>query len=375
MNITVNGYNVFLIMLVTFISSLILVPISKQIAIKIGAMDEPNYRKVHKVPMPRLGGLAIFLSFLIGYIFFGPKSEKMIAILIGSFLILLIGIIDDISPVQARYKLIIQIIASLIIVYYGNIYFEEISIFGLKINFGIHLSKIISTIFIIAITNAINLIDGLDGLAAGISLIYFITISIIAFILNHNDGLDIILCLIMIGSTLGFLVYNFPPATIFMGDSGSQFLGFIISIIALLGFKTATVTSIIIPITILAIPIIDTIFAILRRLITKQNIGHADKEHFHHQLLKLKYSPKSSILIIYSINIVFALISIFYTLKDGKIAIILYSAMLVLLLFIVMKTDILFEHHKKSNTKKEILTKKTKNNLNNKKRRKHEKNN
>ena len=351
MNLKVNGFNIFLIVFVTFLLSLILVPIIKKLAIYIGAMDEPNERKIHHVPMPRLGGVAIFISFLIGYMIFGTINTQMISILIGSFLLLLIGIFDDIKPIKARYKLVVQILAAVVVVFYGQIYFQEISLFGLNISLNVWLAKILSAFFIVAIANAINLIDGLDGLAGGISSIYFITIAIIAFILNRFGGLDVLLCLIALGATLGFLVYNFPPAKIFMGDSGSLFLGFIIAVISLLGYKVATITSLVIPITILAIPIFDTLFAILRRLLKKQNITKADKEHFHHQLLKLKYSPVASILIIYAIDIMFASISIFYVLGDQKIAMVMYIIMLILLLFVVIKTDILFEHKKSKNSK------------------------
>ena len=348
MDLVVNGHNVFLIVFVTFLASIILVPISKKIAIHIGAIDKPNARKVHTKPTPRLGGLAIFLSFLFGYMLYGEITSQMLSILIGSFILILVGIIDDINPIKARYKLIGQIISAAIVVYFGNIYFEEVTFLGLNLSFGTFWGKILSTIFIVAITNAINLIDGLDGLSSGISSIYFLTIAIIAFILNQLGGLDVILCLIMLGATLGFLVYNFPPAKIFMGDSGSLFMGFIISVIALLGFKVATFTSLIVPIVILAIPIFDTILAIFRRILKKESIGKADKEHFHHQLLKMKYSPTASILIIYAIDILFASISIFYVLGDNKIAMAIYIILMILLLFIVIKTDILFDHSKKN---------------------------
>ena len=225
-----------------------------------------------------------------------------------------------------------------------------------------------------AITNAINLIDGLDGLAAGISSIYFLTIAIIAFILNRIGGLDVIISLIMLGSTLGFLFHNFPPAKIFMGDTGSLFLGFMISIIALLGYKVTTFTSLIVPIVILAIPIFDTVFAILRRLIKGQNIGVADKEHFHHQLLKMKYSPTKSILIIYVIDIAFAAVSIFYILGDNQIAIAIYVVLMILLLFVILKTDVLFEHKKKNaNVTENVLINNSKSNNNKKKQKKSKK--
>lgn len=347
MNLNVNNFNVFLIIAVTFLISLIMTPIAKKIANHIGALDIPNPRKVHKVPMPRLGGLAIYISFIIGYTIFGEVNTQMLSILIGGFILIITGLIDDIKPIKARYKLLAQIIVALFVVIYGQIFFTEISFLGLKLYLNKYLSYFISSLFIVAITNSINLIDGLDGLATGISSIYFLTIAIIAFILNRIGGLDIILSVIMLGATLGFLPYNFPPAKIFMGDTGSLFLGYMISIIALLGFKITTVTSLIVPLCILAIPIFDTALAIFRRLLKHQNIGTADKEHFHHQLLKLRYSPTASILIIYFIDILFASVSIFYVLGDNKMAIAIYAILMILLLFVVLNTDILYEHKNK----------------------------
>ena len=372
MDLVVNGHNVFVIVIVTFLASLILVPIVKKIAIHINAMDEPNERKIHKVPMPRLGGLAIFLAFLLGYILYGDVSTQMLSILIGGFLLILVGIVDDINPVKARYKLIVQIIAATIVVLYGELYFTNVTLLGFNIYFNEFWGSLTSIVFIVAITNAINLIDGLDGLAAGISSIYFLTIAIIAFILNRIGGLDVIISLIMLGSTLGFLFHNFPPAKIFMGDTGSLFLGFMISIIALLGYKVTTFTSLIVPIIILAIPIFDTVFAILRRLLKGQNIGVADKEHFHHQLLKMKYSPTKSILIIYVIDIAFAAVSIFYILGDNQIAIAIYVVLMILLLFVILKTDILFEHKKNDVVNEVIINEKNQRKKN--KRKKHNKN-
>jgi UDP-GlcNAc:undecaprenyl-phosphate/decaprenyl-phosphate GlcNAc-1-phosphate transferase len=346
MNISVNDHNIFLILLVTFLTSLILTPLARTIAIHVNAMDMPNERKVHKIPMPRMGGLAIFLSFMLGYMLYARESTIMLSVLMGSFLIILCGMIDDINSVKARYKLIVQIVASAIVCIYGNLTLNDISFLGINFYFPTPFNYIITIFFMIAIINAINLIDGLDGLASGISAIYFITVAIIAIILNQMGGLDITLSVIMTGATLGFLVHNFPPASVFMGDTGSLFLGYIISVIALLGFKATTLTSIIIPICILAIPIFDTVSAIIRRLLKGQNINKPDKEHFHHQLLKMKFSPRTTILIIYFITILFSAVSIFYVLGDQKIAVVIYIALMLFLIFIVMKTDILFKHKK-----------------------------
>ncbi len=349
MNLEVNGYSIYLILLVTIISSFILTFLAKKIAIHVNAIDIPNERKVHKKPMPRCGGLAIYGAFIIGYMIYGSPTTQMLSILIGSFIIVLLGFIDDIKPIRARTKFFFQIIAASIVVFYGNTHFNEITFLGLHFNFPYYVNTIISVIYITAITNAINLIDGLDGLAAGISSIYFATIAIIAFILNKIGGLDIILSLIMLGSTIGFLGHNFPPAKIFMGDTGSLFLGFMIAVISLLGFKITTITSLVVPLLILAIPIFDTLFAIIRRLLKGESIGKPDKEHFHHQLLKMHLGTKKTILIIYAINILFSIVSIFYVIGDNKQAITLYIILMIFLLFLVLKTNIIFPNREKKN--------------------------
>lgn len=351
MNLVVNNHNIFLIVFVTFVTSLLLVPITKKIAKHIGAMDIPNERKIHKVPMPRLGGLAIYISFLLGYILYGDINIQMISILIGSFLLIIVGIFDDVKSVPAKYKFLVQIAAAAVVVLYGKLSFTELTVFGLSFHFPMIINNILAMFFIVAITNAINLIDGLDGLSSGISAIYFLTIAIIAIITNKIGGIDIILSLIMLGSTLGFLFHNFPPAKIFMGDTGSLFLGFMISVIALLGYKVTTFTSLVVPVVVLAIPIFDTLFAILRRLLKGHSIAEADKDHFHHQLLKMKYSPVASILIIYAIDIIFAAVSILYVLGDNQLAIAIYVILMILLLFVILRTNILFD--KKAKRKKE----------------------
>ena len=351
MSLEVNGHNIILIAITSFLVSLILIPICKKVAIHINAMDLPNERKVHKKPMPRLGGLAIYLSFLINYMVFGQVTTQMLSIIIASFVIILFGLIDDINPLKAKYKLIGQLIAAVILVFYGDLVLRDAYVFNYYLSFGF-LAPFITIFFIVACINIINLIDGLDGLASGVSTIYFLTIAIIALITNRIGGLDIILSIIMLGATLGFLVYNFPPASIFMGDSGSQFLGFIISVIALLGFKNITFKSFLIPLVILAIPIFDTLFAILRRLLKGESIGTPDKEHLHHQLLKLKFSTRTSILLIYIIDLAFATVSIFVSIGDNRIASYIYIFLIILLLFVVLKTDILFEHKKRKKTNK-----------------------
>lgn len=342
---------VLLIILTTFIFTALFMPIVKKIAIFIGAMDIPNERKIHKVPIPRLGGIGIYGGFLLGYMLFGQHSVQMNAILIGSFIILVTGIFDDIKPVPAKYKLIGQIVGAAIIPLYGGILLKDISAFGMYLDFGIFAYPI-TILFIVAIINCINLIDGLDGLSSGISSIYFLTVGIIGLLLNNSNGLDVSLTFIMLGSTLGYLVHNFPPAKIFMGDSGSMFLGYIIAVIALLGFKNITLTSVIIPILLLAIPIMDTLFAILRRAINHKPLGMPDKNHFHHQLLKLNLSKRKTVLLIYLIDILFAIASIIYAVGNRILGtniygIIIYAMLLVLTILLIVKTNIIWNHDKK----------------------------
>jgi len=346
MNLYINGYNILLIVLISFLASLGLVPLVRKIAFHVNALDIPDKRKVHLQPIPSMGGLAFFFSFLLGYMLFAPKTSQMLAILIGSFIIIIVGIIDDISPLRPLWKLLGQIVASLVVVLYGGITFSDMTIFNHLFEFGIFAIPL-TVIFIVAIINAINLSDGLDGLAAGSSSIFFLSIAIIAYFMNKLGGLDVILCLVMLGATLGFLVFNFNPASIFMGDTGSMFLGFIISVVALLGFKTATLTSLIIPLLILFVPILDTLFAIIRRSLKGDSFSQADREHLHHQILDSTKSTKKTVLIMYFIDMLFAAISILYALGDNKLAMIIYLILFILFVILVLKTDIIIEHHKK----------------------------
>ena len=346
MELEVFNHNGYLIMLVAFLISVLLVPVARKIAIHIGALDKPNKRRVNKVAMPTQGGLAIFASFVICFMLFGGLNVQMLSILIGSIILIILGIIDGINPVRARYQIIAHLIAACVVVFYGNIYLTKVSLPGIYFVMPTPLNYIVSILFIIATISAINLIDGLDGLCSGVSSIYFLTIAVIAASLNKFGGLDIMLTIIMFGATMGFLVYNFPPAKIYLGNTGSMFLGYIISVIALIGFKITTITSLVVPLTILAIPIFDTALAILRRLLHGKKISEPDKEHFHHQLLKMKFSPRTSVLIIYAINVVFAIVSVLYAIGDQQIAVFLYVLLMIFLLFIVLKTNILFNHKK-----------------------------
>ncbi|MBG9454803.1 UDP-phosphate N-acetylglucosaminyl 1-phosphate transferase [Lysinibacillus sphaericus] len=316
-----------------FVASILLTPLVKRLAFKIGAVDAPNYRKVHARIMPRLGGLAIFLSFLIAVAIFQPiliinenGSNFLLAIIIGACIIVATGVVDDMREISAKAKLVGQLIAALIVIFVGGIQIDMITLpFVGELNFGF-LSIPLTIIWIVGITNAINLIDGLDGLAAGVSTIALITLAVMAIIMNNMFVLAI--AAILAAATIGFLFYNFHPAKIFMGDTGALFLGFMISVLALLGFKNVTVVTLIIPVIILGVPISDTFFAIVRRVRMKKKWSDPDKSHLHHRLLDMGFTHRQTVLIIYGIAIMFGLAAVIFSMAKVWGAILLVAVIL-----------------------------------------------
>ena len=318
---------IYLALVVAFVASILLTPLVKRLAYRVGAVDKPNYRKVHDHIMPRLGGLAIFIAFLIGVVILRPMDESMIAILIGSFVIIVTGVLDDMYEISPKAKLLGQAIAAAIVIFFGDIQIEFINLpFGGELNFG-YLSIPLTLIWIIGITNAINLIDGLDGLAAGVSTIALLTLAAMAFIMGNVFVLAI--ALLLAASSSGFLFYNFHPAKIFMGDTGSLFLGFMISVLALLGFKNVTFVSLVIPIIMLGVPISDTFFAIVRRLLNKQPPFSPDKSHLHHRLMSIGFTHRQTVLIIYGIAAMFGLAAIIFSMAKLWGGILLIAVLLI----------------------------------------------
>ncbi|AIF44602.1 glycosyltransferase family 4 protein [Virgibacillus sp. SK37] len=295
----------------TTLISLIITPIVIKYAKKLNATDKPNYRKVHKDPIPTLGGLAIFMSFLIGLVILQPVSEYHLAIVIGAFIIIILGFFDDLFDLSPKVKFLTQIAVASLVVFWGGLQVEFINLpFGGQIEFGFF-SSVITIIWIAGITNAMNFIDGLDGLAAGVSSIALMTIAIMAITMGNIYVAT--MALILFFSTMGFLRYNFNPAKIFMGDTGAMFLGFMISVLALLGFKNVTIISFIIPIFILGVPISDTLIAMVRRYINKQPLSSPDSSHLHHRLVKFGLTHKQTVLFIYALSAMFSLAAILFS--------------------------------------------------------------
>lgn len=318
----------FLAMAVAFVAALILTPLVIKFAFRIGAVDHPNYRKVHASVMPRIGGVAIFGAFFIGYLLLRPEDDLVNAtgILVGAFIIIITGFLDDMLEITAKAKMFGQLIAAIIVITWGGLQIDYINLpFYGQFDFG-YLSIPITIIWIIGITNAINLIDGLDGLAAGVSTIALISITVMAVIMGNV--FVVATAAILAASSLGFLFYNFHPAKIFMGDTGALFLGYMIAVLALLGFKNIAVVSLVIPIIMLGVPISDTFFAIVRRVRMKQPITAPDKSHLHHCLLRAGFSHRQTVLIIYGLAILFGVAAVLFSQATVWGAIVLIAVML-----------------------------------------------
>jgi UDP-GlcNAc:undecaprenyl-phosphate/decaprenyl-phosphate GlcNAc-1-phosphate transferase len=350
-------YMLYITLFLCFCASIFLTPLVKKLAFKIGATDKPNQRKVHQKIMPRLGGLAIYISFILGIFLIQPIVENFnlpllfpngnihLALLFGSLIIIITGAIDDVKEISPKVKMLGQILASLVIIFVGNIKVEFINLpfGGGQLDFGM-LSIPFTMVWIIGITNAINLIDGLDGLAGGVSTIALFSIAGMAYI-TGNPYVTVV-ALIVAVSTLGFLVYNFHPAKIFMGDTGALFLGFLISVLSLLGLKSVTVISLVIPVIILGVPISDTFFAIIRRLVNKQPLSAPDKSHLHHCLLRAGFSHRQTVLLIYAMSAIFGLAAFILSQATLRGSVLFLLAILIIIELIVEKIGLVREDYK-----------------------------
>lgn len=328
--------------LTALVLSFAITPVVKVFAKKVGAIDVPlDSRRMHKTPIPRLGGLAIFIGFLVSILFFGKIDSQAKSILLGAVLIVLLGVLDDIHPLKPWLKFLGQIIAALIPVLNGVVLHTFMNPFNTAgfVNLGIFAIPL-TVVWIVGITNAVNMIDGLDGLAVGVSSIASITVFTIAVLVSEGYIAVSMACLA--GACIGFLPYNFNPAKIFMGDTGSMFLGYILATISIQGlFKFYVGVSFAVPFIILGLPIFDTAFAIFRRVIRGQNPMMADRGHVHHRLIDLGFNQKQSVAILYLLSIVLGLAAVMLTTSGEAKIIILAIAILstVIIGLSLKKTD------------------------------------
>jgi len=333
--------------LVAFIIALatayFITPYVKELAIWAGAMDAPNARKVHTTPIPRMGGLAIYAGFVLAVLASIHVNQQILGLLLGGTVILVVGIIDDLQQLPARVKLLGQIAAAAVLILF-DVRIEWITNpFG-DMLFLDYLSIPITILWVVGLTNTMNLIDGLDGLAAGVSTIAAVTILLVA--LQQNFWIVAILTAALAGSALGFLHYNFNPAKIFMGDTGSMFLGYMLAAVSVIGtVKSAATIALVVPIVALGLPIMDTAFAIIRRYTNGQPIFKPDKGHLHHRLLAMGMSQKQAVLLMYMISGCLGVSAIALTEVTKVYAVLIIIMLLAVSFFAAKKIGVLKDVH------------------------------
>ena len=306
-------------------------PVVKRFARRVGAMDVPkDGRRMHDHPIPRLGGLAMFLGFLLSTLLFAGIDTQVRGMLLGCLVVVFTGVLDDIRPLKWWMKLPLQLAAAVIAVAHGirievftspNLFTEGWLILG-------WLSVPITVLWIVLVTNAVNLIDGLDGLAVGVSGIGSVAMLVIALLVSEGNVAVIMAALA--GACLGFIPYNLNPAKIFAGDTGALLLGFVLATMSVIGlFKTYAIVSFLLPFLVLALPIFDTVFAIVRRLAHGKNPMEPDRGHVHHRLIDMGLSQKQAVAVLYCISVAFGLAAVVLTTNGRMKALVLALAFLV----------------------------------------------
>lgn len=332
-----NNIIVILALAVAFLLSFSATPMVISLAHKLNAIDVPKEkRRVHKKPTPLIGGLAIFYGFIVSVLCFAVLDRETAGILIGSVIIVIVGMIDDITDMRAIVKLLCQIIAAAIVVYSGvriqhfaNPFSAWIGPPYIVLNYWI--SVAITIFWIVGVCNAVNLLDGLDGLAVGVSSIA--SVCMLALTLITQNANTAIIIAAVAGAGFGFLPYNFNPAKIFMGDTGALFLGFILACVSIQGFlKLSAIISFAIPIIVLGLPIFDTLFAIVRRLLKGQSPMSPDRGHLHHRLLDMGFSQKQTVAILYTLTTVLCLTAVVVSIKGYLRGVFLILSVLIIIL-------------------------------------------
>lgn len=303
-------------LLVAALVALISTPVIRSLAFRVGAVDVPrDARRMHNHPIPRMGGLAIFFGFILSVLVFQPLTAELRGMLLGAVVIVILGILDDIFALPALPKFFVQIGAALIAVLHGNRidFLSNPNVFSKNPFWELGWLAIPITVFwIVGITNAVNLIDGLDGLACGVSTISSMTMLVIALSVAEPDVA--VLMAALSGACIGFLPYNLNPAKIFMGDTGSTFLGFVLAVVSIQGlFKYATIISFAVPFLMLGLPIFDTCFAILRRVSHGQSPMKPDRGHIHHRLIDMGFTQKQAVAVLYIISAILGLSAVVLT--------------------------------------------------------------
>ena len=308
----------------TFFISVFLTPLIRLLAFRIGAVDYPNARRINKKPMPSAGGLAIFMSFGLATLLMMPLIMKtnwglrtyfdyMWPVILSAAVIVVTGLIDDVKELGPKAKMAGILLGASMIWFLTDFRLDDFKIpfGGSHLYFAPWLSFLLTVLWIISITNAVNLLDGLDGLVSGVSMISLITMGIVSYFFLPGHPLFLPLTIfLLVAAIAGFFPYNYHPAIIYLGDTGALFIGFMIAVLSLQGLKNATAVAVVTPMVILGVPITDTFLAIVRRKLSGQKISEADRRHLHHRLLSLGLTHRGTVLVIYGISSIFAMISL-----------------------------------------------------------------
>ena len=321
---------VVLALLVALAVSFLMTPVVKTFAYKVGAIDVPkDARRMHKVPIPRLGGLVIFIGFMVSILLFAEITPELRSILLGAVMIVVLGVVDDIMALPAMLKFVVQIVAALIPATHGVtiLAFSNPNIFSNNLYWVLgSLSIPFTVLWIVAITNSVNLIDGLDGLANGVSAISATTMLVIALV-SDQSAVAVVLAA-LVGACVGFMPYNMNPAKMFMGDTGATFLGYILATMSIQGlFKYYAVISFVVPFLILGLPIFDTTFAFIRRIAHGQSPMHPDRSHIHHRLIDMGLNQKQAVATLYVISAILGLSAVVLTTGGEQKAMLFFLAL------------------------------------------------
>ncbi len=318
-----------------YIFGVFLVPLVISFSKKEGLVDLPNERKIHKIPVSRLGGVAIWTSTMLTFLSlvflsYYPYGSLLSGILLGSSLMFLLGLVDDIYNLNAKFKLFIQLSIATV-VYLLGVKIHSIPFLG-GVDLGFW-SYPITLLWIVGISNAVNFIDGVDGLAGSVITVNSITLAIIAICMTPSNPIVALIGFILAGAMLAFLTYNFNPAKIFMGDSGALFSGFLLATISIVGVMKAATLTLLLPFVVLAVPIMDIVFSSTRRICKGKSPFVADAEHIHHKLLHAGFSQKKTVLILTSVAIIAGAIA---SLIMGENTIKHYAVCILIVIFIML---------------------------------------
>lgn len=313
-----------IVLIGTVVAATVLTPLVRFLAFRIGAVDHPNERRINKVAMPTAGGLAIFLAFALVAVGILPQLAPRIGggisylsyvfpLVLAGGMIVVTGLLDDVREIRPLPKLVGIVCAAVVIWCCTEFHFDSFKLpfGGPLLAFPDWLSFVLTVAWIVGITNAVNLLDGLDGLVSGVSIISLMTMGIVSYFFLHDSNLFLPLTIfVLVAAIVGFLPYNYHPAIIYLGDTGSLFIGFMIGVLSLQGLKNSTAVAIVTPMIILGVPITDTVVAIIRRILSGRKIYEADRMHLHHRLLSLGLTHRGTVLVIYAISFVFSAASL-----------------------------------------------------------------